>query len=402
MARHRARRPVRPSRAAATVVAVGLLASGGVLASGATAQARERAASAASVVRDRHRADTAATARLAGQARAHFDRLSAAAATARLNADAVAHFATLAAVEDRADAAVRAAATLARADVGEDLPAALDVEPDGPLSALAAAVEQVAAAREVAILPDLKAAIASAEQQVLEAAQAAAAEAAARPTEEDRALLAEATVAPLDEAADVVGAAAQTGDVTTAALAAVAATDRADALQHAAEAERQRIAEAAAAAALHEQRLAWSTSLDGYGNGRIPLASMVELTWAPGHFLRGDAAEGLESLHAAFRETFGADLSVTSSYRSFDGQVAARASFGRLAAVPGTSRHGIGIAVDLGGGINRFGTPQHQWFVANGPAFGWHQPDWARQNGAMPEPWHFEFVSLVNPGPDLA
>ena len=36
-----------------------------------------------------------------------------------------------------------------------------------------------------------------------------------------------------------------------------------------------------------------------------------------------------------------------------------------LAAVPGTSNHGWGLAVDLCGGIERFGTQQYAWMQAN-------------------------------------
>jgi LAS superfamily LD-carboxypeptidase LdcB len=62
-----------------------------------------------------------------------------------------------------------------------------------------------------------------------------------------------------------------------------------------------------------------------------------------------------------------------------------------MAAVPGTSNHGWGRAVDLCGGIESFGTPQHDWLVANAPRFGWVHPSWAEVTGSRPEPWHFEF-----------
>jgi len=62
-----------------------------------------------------------------------------------------------------------------------------------------------------------------------------------------------------------------------------------------------------------------------------------------------------------------------------------------LAAVPGTSNHGWGIAVDLSGGINRFGTAEHQWMRRNAPYFGWILPSWAQERGSRPEAWHWEF-----------
>ena len=306
------------------------------------------------------------------------------------------HVAKVAAVRERGDAVVRAAAALTGAEAAEDA----TLEPAGPLSALSAAVAQVAAARAAGTLPELTAAIEDAEKHLFEVAQSAVAQAAARATDEDRSLLDEETIAPLDDAAGTVRAAVRSGDVAAAALAAVRAGGHAGVVQQAAQAQRERIAgeqAAAAEVAAHEQRVAWSTSLDGFGNGHVPLELMVELTWAPGERLRADAAEALEALNAAYREAFGVDLSITDSYRSYDRQLAAKAELGRLAAPPGTSPHGLGIAVDLGGGVQWFDAAQHQWVAANGPAFGWHHPDWADPNGALPEAWHFEFVSPVNP-----
>lgn len=132
----------------------------------------------------------------------------------------------------------------------------------------------------------------------------------------------------------------------------------------------------------------------GYANGRIPRSAMTQLSWAPGHFLRPDAAAQFERLNAAFRAQFGINIPVTDSYRSFEGQVAARARVGNLAATPGTSNHGWGIAVDLGGGINSFGTTRHRWMRENADAFGWTLPGWARERGSKPEPWHWEFEGV--------
>jgi len=141
--------------------------------------------------------------------------------------------------------------------------------------------------------------------------------------------------------------------------------------------------------------------LDGYRNataglpnGRIPASVMTDLSWAPGHRLRPDAAAQLERLNTAFRAEFGTNIHVTDSYRSFEAQVALRARVGRLAATPGTSNHGWAVAVDLGTRINSFGTPQHRWMRENAPAFGWVLPSWARETGSLPEPWHWEFTGV--------
>lgn len=82
---------------------------------------------------------------------------------------------------------------------------------------------------------------------------------------------------------------------------------------------------------------------------------------------------------------------MTDSYRSYDDQVRVYAEKPTLAAIPGTSNHGWGTALDLCGGIERFGTAQHQWMLLNGPLFGWFHPAWAEPTGSKPEPWHWEF-----------
>lgn len=129
----------------------------------------------------------------------------------------------------------------------------------------------------------------------------------------------------------------------------------------------------------------------GFENGRIPIDQMCELSFAPGHYARCDAASAAEDLSAAFREEFGTDLAVTDSYRSFEQQVATKRAKGYMAAIPGTSNHGWGIALDLGGGINRFGTAQHRWMQENAGRFGWVHPEWAQSGGSKPEAWHWEF-----------
>lgn len=138
----------------------------------------------------------------------------------------------------------------------------------------------------------------------------------------------------------------------------------------------------------------------GHSNGNIPLSALTTLSWAPGHRLRSDAAAGFESLNQAYRARFGVNISITDSYRTLAAQQHLYETKGPgLAAKPGTSNHGWALAVDLGGGINSFGTAQHVWMVANGPAYGWIHPTWARQGGGREEPWHFEYDGNTTPTP---
>lgn len=154
----------------------------------------------------------------------------------------------------------------------------------------------------------------------------------------------------------------------------------------------QEAAAAAAAAAADAERIAGLVAATaGYGNGLIPVELLCELQFSPGQRLRCDAAAQLERLNSAFAARFGRNLGVSDSYRSYAAQVATKGLKKDLAATPGTSQHGWGLAVDLSDGIQSFGTAEHEWMRVNAPALGWDNPDWARQGGAKPEPWHWEY-----------
>lgn len=154
----------------------------------------------------------------------------------------------------------------------------------------------------------------------------------------------------------------------------------------------QEAAAAAAAAAEEARKEAQRTSLDSYDNGRIPASALADLAFAPGQQLRADAAEALEQLDVAFAAAFGRNLVITDSYRSYSQQVACRQQKGSLCATPGTSNHGNGTAIDLGGDAYRFGTDEHDWMLAHAEEYGWTLPSWARATGSKPEPWHWEFT----------
>ena len=129
-----------------------------------------------------------------------------------------------------------------------------------------------------------------------------------------------------------------------------------------------------------------------YPNGRVPRSALCSLRGEPGESLRPRAAASFNALSLAFEKANGRPLCVTDSYRSYDEQVAVKASRGRWAATPGRSEHGLGHALDLCGGVDRFGTTAHQWMQDNAPRFGWVHPSWAEAKGSLPEPWHWEFT----------
>lgn len=132
-------------------------------------------------------------------------------------------------------------------------------------------------------------------------------------------------------------------------------------------------------------------------NGRLPLSSLTVIS--TGHRLRGDAAGAFERLRAGFRTATGRVLSVTDAYRDLAAQVKVRAAKGKFAAVPGTSNHGWGIALDLGSGVNVDTSAEHRWMDAHASEYGWVNPTWARDNNpnnGEDEPWHWEYVPQLD------
>jgi len=141
-----------------------------------------------------------------------------------------------------------------------------------------------------------------------------------------------------------------------------------------------------------------SFSWGGYENGRIrDIGALPNTAGQPLHFL---AAEAMVAMQAAARRD-GISLRFIgprSGYRTFEQQVALRAERGAKAGVPGESRHGWGLAADLAGMPENggFNTPTYRWLASNAHRFGWINPDWAKQNGRNPEPWHWEFWGIFS------
>ena len=119
-----------------------------------------------------------------------------------------------------------------------------------------------------------------------------------------------------------------------------------------------------------------------HSNGRIPADALAPIGDG-GHRLAAPAAAAFLDLRAAARRD-GVTIGVTDSYRSFDAQVdVARRkglySQGGLAALPGTSQHGWGLAVDLD-----LDARAQAWMRANAAGFGFVE-DTPR------EPWHWAY-----------
>jgi LAS superfamily LD-carboxypeptidase LdcB len=178
-------------------------------------------------------------------------------------------------------------------------------------------------------------------------------------------------------------------------------TQAQDALQQALTARAEAARAAAARAARSRQVVAPVVSSGGascsaqpigdQANGNLEPGSLCPLWSAAGQRLRADAATAFNALSRYHAQTSGAPLCVTDSYRSYSEQVSVYHRKPGLAAVPGTSNHGWGLAVDLCGGVEEFGSSAYAWMTANAGRFGFRHPDWAQQGSSRPEAWHWEF-----------
>jgi len=124
------------------------------------------------------------------------------------------------------------------------------------------------------------------------------------------------------------------------------------------------------------------TDLAAYGNGKIP-SNALQQVGATGHKLWAPAAEQLTKLIADAKKD-GVTIGVTDSYRSYDEQVSLAKrkglySQGGLAAQPGTSEHGWGMATDLD-----LNAKAQSWMRANAARYGFEE-------NVPREPWHWAF-----------
>nr|BFF18071.1 hypothetical protein GCM10025730_15920 [Promicromonospora thailandica] len=131
-------------------------------------------------------------------------------------------------------------------------------------------------------------------------------------------------------------------------------------------------------------------------NGHLSSSELAQIPFAPGHYVRADVAGKLAALNDAYVEQFGVDMTINSSYRTYAEQESLYDPSSKTAAPPGCSNHGTGLAVDIGGGVQAFGSAQYDWLKANAEAYGWVHPPFAEPSGRNPEPWHWQSVLAPN------
>jgi hypothetical protein len=129
----------------------------------------------------------------------------------------------------------------------------------------------------------------------------------------------------------------------------------------------------------HEQ------TADRHDNGRLPPSALRQVD---GILLAPEAAAAYARMLAA-AERDGVILAVTGGYRTYDRQVSLKEQKGWLAATPGTSMHGWGLAVDFDLRVTDL-----DWLHEHAATYGWILPAWAQPGGSKPEPWHWEYVGV--------
>jgi zinc D-Ala-D-Ala carboxypeptidase len=122
--------------------------------------------------------------------------------------------------------------------------------------------------------------------------------------------------------------------------------------------------------------------LEGFGNGEVPITALSQVVGTDEH-LWAPAARAFENMRVdAARQ--GVNLPISDGYRELHDQERLADQLGLyrdggLAAVPGTSQHGWGRAVDL-----ELDDRALEWMRSNAELHGFHE--------TVPgEPWHWEF-----------
>jgi hypothetical protein len=124
-----------------------------------------------------------------------------------------------------------------------------------------------------------------------------------------------------------------------------------------------------------------------FKNGQLPEDQLESI--GGGHKLHKTVAKQFRALQTSAKKD-GHTFGINSSYRSYQRQKELYASLGPgTAAYPGTSNHGLGLAVDL-----NYSDAGYIWLRKNAKTFGFGQiPGYATDNPDGHEAWHWENVS---------
>ncbi|GAA1406658.1 hypothetical protein AUR04nite_05480 [Glutamicibacter uratoxydans] len=136
-------------------------------------------------------------------------------------------------------------------------------------------------------------------------------------------------------------------------------------------------------------------------NGNIPASMLAAAGWDKEKtLLAAPAVADLTKLNTAFKNKFGKNLDIDLAYRTLDTQKFFYSELGPyIAAKPGTSNHGWGLAIDFPESYNySFSGKYYKWLKANSSKYNWvHRKNLEqyRSDGSKnpyAEAWHFEYV----------
>jgi len=85
---------------------------------------------------------------------------------------------------------------------------------------------------------------------------------------------------------------------------------------------------------------------------------------------------------------------INSAFRTYEDQVRVKKQMGALAATPGRSNHGFGLAVDFGygGGLKLTpSTKEYKWLVVNAAKYGFKRLPYSPKHPESWEAWHWEY-----------
>lgn len=130
-------------------------------------------------------------------------------------------------------------------------------------------------------------------------------------------------------------------------------------------------------------------------NGTLDATTLVRVgtdTKGRPALLKKEAAESYLAMVESAKAD-GITWVINDSYRTYERQVTEKQQSGALAARPGYSNHGCGLALDIG--IQIYDKPAYKWLMKNASKFGFKRI-YLRGKSDKAESWHWEYTLRSN------